>query len=96
MATISTSEARAALPELISRVQRGEEITITRHGQPAAVLVRPDALRSRRASEVIEAADQVRQMLEEAGAATLPPPAGLDADRAEELIAHVSEGRQGR
>jgi prevent-host-death family protein len=52
MTSITVSEARAALPELLSRVQDGEEITITRHGRPVAVLVRPDALRSRRSAGV--------------------------------------------
>ena len=40
--TLTVSEARAALPQLLDRVSAGEEVTITRHGRPAAVLVRPD------------------------------------------------------
>lgn len=39
---MSISEARAELPDLVSRVAEGEEVTITRYGRPAAVLVRPD------------------------------------------------------
>lgn len=42
MAVMTISEARAALPEVVSRVAGGEEVTITRHGAPAAVVVRPD------------------------------------------------------
>lgn len=42
MAVMTISEARAALPEVVNRVAEGEQITITRHGQPAAVVVRPD------------------------------------------------------
>ena len=49
MTSMSASEARAALPELLNRVEGGEEVTITRHGHPVAVLVRPDSLRARRA-----------------------------------------------
>ena len=49
MVMMNVSEARAALPDLLSRVEGGEEVTITRHGKPVAVLVRPDALRARRA-----------------------------------------------
>ncbi len=45
MTTMTVSEARAALPELLTRVEEGEEVTITRHGKAVAVLVRPDALR---------------------------------------------------
>lgn len=44
MAVMTISEARAALPEVVTRVAEGEEITITRHGQPAAVVVRPDVV----------------------------------------------------
>ena len=39
---MTISEARAALPEVLNRVAEGEEITITRHGRPVAVVVRPD------------------------------------------------------
>jgi hypothetical protein len=42
MAVMTISEARAALPEVLNRVDEGEEITITRHGRAAAVVVRPD------------------------------------------------------
>ncbi len=49
MVMMTVPEARAVLPDLLSRVESGEEVTITRHGRPVAVLVRPDALRSRRA-----------------------------------------------
>jgi antitoxin (DNA-binding transcriptional repressor) of toxin-antitoxin stability system len=44
VAIMTLSEARAALPALLNRVAAGEEITITRHGSPAAVLVRPDII----------------------------------------------------
>ena len=44
MAVMTISEARAALPDVVNRVAEGEEITITRHGQPAAVVVRPDVI----------------------------------------------------
>jgi antitoxin (DNA-binding transcriptional repressor) of toxin-antitoxin stability system len=47
MTAITISQARAVLPELLRRVEEGEEITITRHGQAVAVLVRPDVLRPR-------------------------------------------------
>jgi antitoxin (DNA-binding transcriptional repressor) of toxin-antitoxin stability system len=44
MAVMTISEARAALPEVLTRVAQGEEITITRHGSPVAVVVRPDVI----------------------------------------------------
>lgn len=44
MAMMTVSEARAALPEVLTRVAQGEEITITRYGSPIAVVVRPDVI----------------------------------------------------
>jgi antitoxin (DNA-binding transcriptional repressor) of toxin-antitoxin stability system len=53
MAVMTVSEARAALPEVLTRVARGEEITITRYGRPIAVVVRPDVVWSQPGTEVI-------------------------------------------
>jgi prevent-host-death family protein len=39
MKSIGMSEAKTLLSELLDRVARGERITITRHGVPAALLV---------------------------------------------------------
>ncbi len=72
MASMTVSEARAALPELLSRVEDGEEVTITRHGRPVAVLVRPDVLRSRRASAVLDDAQRIHELLTQAAATPLP------------------------
>jgi antitoxin (DNA-binding transcriptional repressor) of toxin-antitoxin stability system len=47
MAVLTISEARAALPEVVTRAAAGEEITITRHGTAVAVMVRPDIVWAR-------------------------------------------------
>ena len=60
---MTVSEARAALPQILQRVQAGEEVTITRHGQPVGVVVRPDTLRARRASQWMSDADRVRDLI---------------------------------
>jgi antitoxin (DNA-binding transcriptional repressor) of toxin-antitoxin stability system len=91
---MSVSEARAALPELLDRVAAGDEVTITRHGQPVAVVVRPEALRSRRAGSVLASAAQVRDLLV-AGRETPLGGVGLSNARAEELVADVRAGRDG-
>ena len=39
MKSVGTSEAKMYLSDLLDRVARGEKITITRHGVPAALLV---------------------------------------------------------
>jgi antitoxin (DNA-binding transcriptional repressor) of toxin-antitoxin stability system len=89
---MTSTEARAALPELLDRVVAGEEVTITRHGQPVAVVVRPDALRSRRADAALASAEKIRALLA-AGRRTSLTAAGLSEARAEELIAEVNAGR---
>jgi prevent-host-death family protein len=96
MTVMTVSEARAALPELLSRVEDGEEVTITRHGRAVAVLVRPDALRSRRARCALDDADRIHELLTEAAATALPVGSGLTAQRAEELIGEIRAGRDAR
>jgi prevent-host-death family protein len=96
MATMTISEARAALPEVLDRVAGGEEVTITRHGRPVAVVVRPDVLWSRRASGSLDDAGRIHELLTEAAAAPLPENRGLTAERAEELIGEIRAGRDAR
>lgn len=51
---ISLTEAKAKLTDLVRRAEAGEEVVLTRHGQPAVRLVpaqsklAPDELRARR------------------------------------------------
>jgi prevent-host-death family protein len=96
MSTMSVSEARTALPELLTRVEEGEEVTITRHGRAVAVLVRPDALRTRRARAALEDAERIRELLAEAAVSPLPEGTGLTAQRAEELIGEIRASRDAR
>ena len=93
---MSVSEARAALPELLTRVEGGEEVTITRHGRPVAVLISPNALHVRRAEETLNDAARLHQLLAEAASAPLPTDAGLSAERAEELIGEIRAARDVR
>ena len=82
---ISVSEARAVLAELVARVLDGEEITLTRHGQPVAVLVRPDTLRNRRSAETFAAADTLRTRLAAAAERPVPAP-GLSRAQADRRV----------
>ena len=93
---MTVSEARAALPELLTRVEEGEEVTITRHGRPVAILVRPDALRSRHAGAALEDAARIHDLLAEAAATAWPDGPGLTERRAEELIAGIRASRDAR
>lgn len=95
MPTISASTARATLPAQLDRVERGDEVAITRHGRVVAVLVSPDVLRARRASEVWTEADRVDELLQKARSEPLRAP-GIDAARADELAKAVRTGRARR
>ena len=96
MAVMTVSEARAALPEVLNRVAGGEEITVTRHGRPVAVIVRPDVLWSRsQAGSLLDEAERLNGMLREAGKRPLSP-GGISADYAEELVAEIREARDRR
>ncbi len=46
--SVSTRELRESLAEIVSEVEAGGEIEITRHGKPVAVVISPVALRALR------------------------------------------------
>lgn len=90
---MTVSEARAALREVLDRVESGEEVTITRHGTPVAVVVRPDRLPARRAHQALAAAERVREGLVEGRSRPLDSTPGISEARAEELIAELRASR---
>lgn len=96
MATMSVTEARAALPEILDRVLAGEEVTITRHGEAVALVVRPDAVRVRRADRALGDAERLHDMLVRGRAARLDDAPGVSSDRAEQLIAEIAATRAAR
>lgn len=96
MTWMTSSEARATLPELLTRVDEGDEITITRHGHPVAVMVRPDALRSRRAQSALADAERVHELLATARATALHSSGGMSPQRAEQLVGEIRAGRAAR
>jgi prevent-host-death family protein len=53
MQTVGSYEAKTHLPALLERVARGEQITITRHGVPVAVLVPPTGVQKADVSNTI-------------------------------------------
>lgn len=91
--TMTVSKARAALPQILQRVLAGEEVTITRHGEPVAVVVRPDTLRARRASQRVSDADRVRDLIAGGRQAKLRPRATLSQQQADSLLADVQAAR---
>jgi antitoxin (DNA-binding transcriptional repressor) of toxin-antitoxin stability system len=61
MAVMTLSEARAVLPEVVTRVAQGEEITITRYGSPVAVVVRPDIIWSQ--PDAVAVTDETEELV---------------------------------
>ena len=97
MLTYTASEARAKLPEIIDLVLGGEEVSITRHGKPAVMVVTPQMLRARRpaALELMRRAAEIGQSIEEARHRPLSEPT-MSEEYAEELIAEIRAGRDAR
>ena len=93
---MTVSQARAALPQLLDRVEAGEEVTITRHGKAVAVLIRPGALRARRADRSLARAEVIRDALDRGRQSTLSADPALSAKRGKALLQEVTSGRSGR
>ena len=96
MVSMTVSEARASLLDLLTRVDGGEEVTITRHGRPVAVVVRPDALRGRRAEQSLADAGHIHDLVHGARDAPWPVGTGVTQARAEELVRAMRTGRRAR
>ncbi|MGA7499382.1 MAG: type II toxin-antitoxin system prevent-host-death family antitoxin [Isosphaeraceae bacterium] len=54
MKSVGTYEAKTHLPRLLSQVEKGESITITKRGKPIAKLVPADAAEQKDVKQVIE------------------------------------------
>ncbi len=59
MKQVGVYEAKTQLPRLLGEVERGETVTITRHGRPVARLI-PMRGERRRVGEAIEALEAFR------------------------------------
>lgn len=91
--SLTVSEARALLPQIVNRVLAGEEITLTRHGQPVAVVVRPDRLRSRRADAALARAAEVHEAI---SAGRSRPLGTISAATAKDVLQGVQRSRASR
>lgn len=93
MTVYTMSEARAALASLLDEVERGEEVTITRHGRPAARLVSPGRPNPRTA-DIMHRVDAVMVALELARSRGGPlPPPNDEGPTADELVARLRADR---
>ncbi len=96
MTRISVSEARAQIRTLLERVERGEEITLTQHGRPVAVIIHPSQLRARRASAAFDAADRLGEDLEKARTEKRKIKPSISPHLAEELVRELRADRKHR
>lgn len=92
MTTVNISAARACLPALVDRLGRGEEITITRYGEPVASLVRPEAVHARPVIDANSLATTLGARLDQA---RMQPPRRIESREgwADELVAQVRADR---
>lgn len=58
MTTVGAYEAKTHLPALLAQVEKGETVTITRHGKPIAKLVPVDVVRP--IAEIFLEMDRIR------------------------------------
>ncbi len=96
MVTMTVTEARAALPDVVDRVLAGEEITLTRHGVAVAVVVRPDVLGVRRADVLIGLSLDVKNVIEQGRRTAMSSKPTLTVAQAESLVAEVKASRAQR
>jgi prevent-host-death family protein len=66
MESLSLTDARAQLPQLLDRVAAGESFAITRHGAPIAALVGHDKWMKTKTHDVILQARDLRRRIEAA------------------------------
>jgi antitoxin (DNA-binding transcriptional repressor) of toxin-antitoxin stability system len=90
--TWTVSEARGELPQILAKVAHGEEVTLTKHGRPIAVIVRPDTLRARRAGDALAAASALDERIAAARRAGRPR-AKVEPARAALLVRETRAGR---
>jgi prevent-host-death family protein len=93
-ATYTVSEARAKLPELLDLVEKGEDVTITRHGKAAAIFVNVERWHRRRDLDIFREADRLAKSLEAARSQPMPDP--IPSMDAEAMIREIRNGREAR
>lgn len=54
MVTVGSYEAKTHLPELLRRVEEGEQVTITRHGRPVALLIPAPGVPDRTVAQAVK------------------------------------------
>jgi prevent-host-death family protein len=84
MKSVGVYEAKSQLAKLLTQVEAGEQIAITRHGTPVAKLVPFEDRRKPSPSEVMEEIRRIREDLRRKGVSISH----------EEIRAFIAEGRR--
>ncbi len=80
MREIQASEAKAHFAELLTEVERGETVVVTRHGRPVARIVPEEEQRQR---EVDRAIADIKELRKHTGRVTV-----------EEILSSIHEGHK--
>lgn len=87
MKTVGAHEAKTHLSSLLDEVERGETITITRHGKPVAQLVPSPPSAEERVNRNREVLEELRRIREKYNT----PPVSID-----EIVGWIHAGREER
>ena len=87
------SKARAELADLIDEVNKGNEVTLTRHGQAVARLVRADPNRTPRTEAAWAAVDALRDRMAKNAAAPFDLAGGMTAAEVDEWVEEIHRDR---
>lgn len=96
MIEVSLTEARARLPELLTRAAEGDEIHILRHGKSVAVIVGHDRWVKTQQHDVLIQARELRRTINAARGNPWPPPDFVpiyDAETTEEWVRELRDDR---
>lgn len=91
MISVSLTEARARLPELLTSAAEGEEIHILRHGKSVAVLIGHDRWVKTQQHDVLIQAREIRKMIEAARGKPWPPEPRGDPAFYEQMLRELRE-----
>jgi prevent-host-death family protein len=89
MTTVGAFEAKTHLSALLDRVERGEEVTITRHGKPVAKLVAVEKARDEPFNDVMQRIRERREAIAARLRAEGQPPITTA-----EILEWIAEGRR--
>ena len=92
MATISVSELRSKMKDVLERVKQGEEVEITQNGEVVSVMLHPSCLQQRIRTPNTIAADKLMEEMARLKNEPFPEP-GLSMEYAEDLIRHIRAER---